>query len=66
MVEVKKLPPGVALGAGDLHRWSKQRLLGRSGVPKTKSERKLAKAREEARDPASRWLREHDPNKEGE
>jgi hypothetical protein len=31
-VKVTKLPPGRALGAGDLHYWSSNRLAGRAGT----------------------------------
>jgi hypothetical protein len=33
MVEVKKCPPGAALGAGDSNTWASRRMAGRSGVP---------------------------------
>jgi hypothetical protein len=51
-VKVTRLPPGKAIGCDDLQRWGKQRLLGRSGVPKSKAERKLA----EREDPTAYWL----------
>jgi hypothetical protein len=31
-VKIQRLPSGEALGSRDLHRWSNNRLLGRSGV----------------------------------
>ena len=31
-IQIKRLPPGAALGAGDLQRWAHNRLLGRSSV----------------------------------
>lgn len=40
MVTVTKLPPGKAIGAGDLHRWGMRRLQGKGGMPETKQERK--------------------------
>ena len=32
-VKITKCPPGVARGAGDLHRWASRRRGGSSGVP---------------------------------
>lgn len=32
-VKITKLPPGKAIGADDLQRWSRQRNAGRSGAP---------------------------------
>jgi hypothetical protein len=34
---ITKLPPGVAPGAGDLHRWASRRLAGWSGTPERSS-----------------------------
>ena len=31
-VEIQRLPPGAAIGARDLHRWSMNRAVGRSGT----------------------------------
>lgn len=55
-VKITRLPPGVALGAGDLHAWAKRRLAGRGGVPLTRAERKIAAKRSEAQDGTARWL----------
>lgn len=55
-VRITKCPPGKALGADDLQRWAHQRLRGRSGVPLTRKEKKLAAARSEAEDATARWL----------
>jgi hypothetical protein len=55
-VRITRLPPGTALGAGDLHTWAKRRLAGRGGVPKTRAERKVAAARSEAQDATAQWL----------
>jgi len=57
-VKITKLPPGKALGADDLRRWAHQRLRGRSGVPMTKREKKLAGKHDEPKDAAARWLAE--------
>lgn len=54
MVEIKKLPPGKAQGADDLHYWAKRRLGGKCGVgEKDQTKRKL--------DKADKWLARHDP-----
>jgi len=66
MVEVKKLPPGKALGADDLQHWAHQRMRGRSGVPKSKSERRLAKKRAEREDATAFWLRMAEARERGE
>ena len=56
-VEVQKLPPGEALGARDLQKWSHNRTLGRWGVYDTKKERKrLGKFDKPKPDAADRWL----------
>jgi hypothetical protein len=47
-MEIKKLPPGEAIGARDLHEWSTNRRGGRSGVAK--------KREPETKDRADRWL----------
>jgi hypothetical protein len=31
-VQIKRLPPGKAFGAGDMETWAARRMLGRSGV----------------------------------
>ena len=56
-VKVTICPPGEALGAGDLQRWSRNRALGRSGVSDTKRERKILKRwGKPKKDVADRWL----------
>jgi hypothetical protein len=54
-VRITKCPPGVALGAGDLHRWASRRLGGKGGMPMTKLERQAAEKRK-PKDRADRWL----------
>jgi hypothetical protein len=54
-VQVTKLPPGVALGAGDLHEWAQRRNAGRASVYVSKEERERRDKRREDR--ADRWLR---------
>jgi hypothetical protein len=54
-VKITKLPPGRALGAGDLHEWAQRRNAGRSGVYVGKTEREQQARRLE--DAADRWLR---------
>jgi hypothetical protein len=56
-VEIQKLPPGEALGARDLQKWSQNRALGRWGVNDTKQERKaLRKFDKPKPDAADCWL----------
>jgi len=55
-IKITKLPPGEALGARDLQNWAMQRLRGRSGIPKTRREKKVAKARSEDEDATAKWL----------
>jgi hypothetical protein len=55
-IKITKLPPGKAIGADDLQRWAHQRLRGRSGVPLSKRERKIAAARSEDEDATAKWL----------
>jgi len=40
-VQIKRLPPGAALGAHDMERWSSNRSGGRSGAYTTKAEREV-------------------------
>ncbi len=44
-VEVTYLPVGYAKGCRDLERWSKRRLVGRSGVPEKKPKKRRRKRR---------------------
>jgi hypothetical protein len=61
MVRITKCPPGTALGARDLHRWSLNRARGRSGVSTPKRERKLLKQHSKPKlDAADRWLARYD------
>jgi len=62
VVEITRLPPGEALGARDLQRWSSRRATGRAGVRQTTSERKKLEkfTRSPMPDAADRWLATHD------
>jgi hypothetical protein len=57
-VKITRCPPGEAMGARDLQRWAHQRLRGRSGVPLTRKQKKVAAARGEDEDATAKWLRE--------
>lgn len=43
MVEIKKLPPGEAIGARDLQNWAMNRTVGRAGSYDRKEEKILKK-----------------------
>jgi hypothetical protein len=56
-VKVTYCPPGEAIGARDLQRWSTNRMRGRGGVPTSKRERKkLERWAKPRKDAADRWL----------
>jgi hypothetical protein len=71
-VEIVRLPPGVAVGAGDLEAWARRRSVGRSGVLASgvgaavaKRAKKRARARKKYLSGAQyrvsfwRWRRKH-------
>jgi hypothetical protein len=56
MVKITKLPPGKAMGADDLQRWSRQRNAGRSGVSEDRREEKRLQEQKQRREG---WQRKH-------
>ena len=54
-IQIKRLPPGAALGAGDLHEWAQRRNAGRASVFVSKEER--ARRAKRGEDRADHWLR---------
>jgi hypothetical protein len=63
-VKVTKCPPGEATGARDLQNWSRQRVVGGSGVNTSRREwKKLQRWEKPKLDAADRWLARHDPKK---
>lgn len=60
-VKVTICPPGEALGARDLQRWSRNRAGGRGGVPTSARDRKMLKGWSKPKlDRADRWLAKHE------